>query len=186
MQPDRGNSFEALALPHLDVVYRVARRLSRNPADAEEWVQETYLRAQKAFARFDLREYGIRPWLLRILHNVFLNSRSREKLAPRAVDFQSLDRREDSPVARAELRPPELDYERLDEEVKQAIDALPTDFRTVLLLWATKEMSYQEIADVLAVPVGTIMSRLHRARQRLCDELQTYAREQRLMEPATK
>lgn len=171
-------SFEALALPHLESLYRIARRLTQNEHEAEDLVQETYLKAYRAFASYEARAFGIKPWLLRILHNTFLNRLSREKRAPRAVDQQLLDQ---SSSNSASLVPPELDYEDLDEEVVRALDRLPPEFRAVLLLWATMELSYQEIADVLEVPIGTVMSRLHRARRLMIGALQAYARQRRLL-----
>lgn len=168
-------SFEAMALPHLDVVYRVARRLARNPHDAEDLVQETYLKAHKAFERFEERSFGIRPWLLRILNNTFLNRIAREKKAPTATDQQTLDQSQPGDIGDV---PPNLDYEQLDEEVKRALDELSDEFRSVLVLWATNELSYQEIAEALDLPIGTVMSRLHRARQQLSRKLSDYAREQ--------
>lgn len=176
-------SFEELALPHLDVVYGVARRLSRDEHEAEDLVQETYFRAYRAFAGFDLREFGIRPWLLKILNNTFLNRQAREKRAPKATDHVTLELAQggNEPVA-----PPELDYESLDQEVKRALEGLKPEFRTVMLLWATNELSYQEIADVLDVPIGTVMSRLHRARQQLARVLDDFARENRIAQLKTK
>lgn len=170
-------SFEALALPHLDIVYRVARRLVRNDHEAEDLVQETYFKAYRAFDSFEMREFGIRPWLLKILNNTFLNRQAREKRAPKATDQQTL---EETQASDAAVVPLELDFENIDEEVKQAIDELAPEFRTVLLMWATSEFSYQEIADALGVPIGTVMSRLHRARQQLMRALSTYASQQRL------
>lgn len=171
-------SFEALALPHLESLYRIARRLTQNEHEAEDLVQETYLKAYRAFASYEARAFGIKPWLLRILHNTFLNRLARERRAPRAVDQQLLDQ---SSSNSASLVPPELDYEDLDEEVVRALDRLPPEFRAVLLLWATMELSYQEIADVLEVPIGTVMSRLHRARRLMIGALQAYARQRRLL-----
>jgi RNA polymerase sigma-70 factor (ECF subfamily) len=170
-------SFEDLALPHLDVVYRVARRLSGSEHEAEDLVQETYLKAYRAFANFEVRSYGVRPWLLKILNNTFLNRRAREKRAPKSTDQQTL---EETQAVDASVAPPDLDYEHLDAEVKQALDGLAPEFRSVVLLWATMELSYQEIADILDVPIGTVMSRLHRARRQLTGDLETYAREQRV------
>ncbi len=173
---DRSNAaFEALALPHLETLYRVARRLTRSDHEAEDLVQETYLKALRAFGRYEARACGIRPWLLRILNNAFLNRQARDRTAPRATEQQVLDQRPDEP-----LLPPELDYEQLDGEVKGALDALSPEFRMVLLLWATDELSYQEIAEILDVPIGTVMSRLHRARQQVIGRLREYAREHRL------
>jgi RNA polymerase sigma-70 factor (ECF subfamily) len=170
-------SFERLALPHLDTVYRVARRLTRHDHEAEDLVQETYLKAYKAFETFEVREFGIKPWLLKILNNTFLNRVARDKRAPKAIDQHTL---EQTPATDEHIAPPELDYENLDEEVKRALDLLPPEFRSVLLLWATMEMSYQEIADTLDLPIGTVMSRLHRARQRLAATLEEFAREHRI------
>ncbi len=181
MRADGDNSFETLALPHLDTVYRVALRLARNEHEAEDLAQETYLKAYKAFGRFEMREHGIRPWLLRILHNTFLNRVSRSKRAPRATDQQSLDQVHSEVLDRAQtLEPPMLDYENLDSEVKEALGRLSPDFRLVLSLWATMDFSYKQIAEILDVPIGTVMSRLHRARQQLVSELRDYARENRL------
>lgn len=187
MRAGEEKSFEELALPHLEMVYRVALRLTRSEHDAEDLVQETYLKAYKAFSRFEMREVGIRPWLLRILHNAFLNRVTRQKRAPKATDQQTLDQvyAADTPYSTL-LGPPALDYENLDSEVKAAMDRLAPDFRVVLTLWATLEFSYQEIADILNVPIGTVMSRLHRARQQLLRDLDDYAREHRLTVGARK
>jgi RNA polymerase sigma-70 factor, ECF subfamily len=175
-------SFEALALPQVESVYRVARRLTRNEHEAEDLVQETYLKAFRAFARYEAREFGIKPWLLKILNNTFLNSRAREKKAPKATDQQTLD---ESQAAGIDAVLPELDYENLDEEVKHALDALSPEFRSVILLWATMEFSYQELAEILDVPIGTVMSRLHRARRQLATALAEFARANRMPQPKT-
>lgn len=174
-------SFEAVAVPHLEAVYRVARRLTRDDHEAEDLVQETYLKAFRAYATFQMREFGIRPWLLKILSNTFLNRRARDANAPRATDQQVLDAMATTPDATAHVAPPVLDYENLDEEVKQAMNGLPPEFRAVLSLWATMEYSYQEIADILDVPIGTVMSRLYRARQQLATSLQDFAQRNGLL-----
>ncbi len=173
-------SFEEVALPHLDAVYRFARRLCRDEHEAEDIVQETFLKAHKAFGSFELRDYGIKPWLLKILHNTFLNHRSREKRQPTPTDQQAFEQMREA-SEESIIGTFELDFERLDEEVKQAVDHLSEDFRSVVLLWATMEFSYQEIAEILGVPVGTVMSRLHRARQQLMRILTDYAQENRLL-----
>lgn len=172
-------SFEALALPHLEAVYRLARRLGRNEQEAEDLVQEAYLKAYKAFGGFEMREFGIKPWLLKILHNTFLNRQAREIRAPRATDQQSLELYQAADND-GQIGPPDLDYERLDDEVKHAVDGLAPEFRSVLLLWATMELSYKEIADALTVPIGTVMSRLHRARQQLAKALGEFAKKNRI------
>ena len=177
------NAFERLALPHLDTLYRVARRLTRNEHEAEDLVQETYLKAYAAFGRFEVREFGIRPWLLKILNNTFLNRATRDKKNPKATDQQTLDQ---TPAADVYAAPPELDYEKLDGEVKQALEHLSPEFRAVIVLWATNELSYQEIAASLDVPIGTVMSRLHRARQQLVSTLRDFARENRIPQGKTR
>lgn len=171
--------FARLALPHTDAVFRVARRLCNSDHEAEDLVQETYLKALKGFAEFELRNFGIKPWLLRILHNTFLNRRARDQRAPRATDPAALH----AVAVESDRHTPELaslDLDRLDEEVKQAMDELSDEFRIVLILWASMELSYQEIADTLDVPIGTVMSRLHRAKRQMIERLAEYAKGQRL------
>ncbi len=175
------SSFEAVALPHADAVYRVARRLTKDQHEAEDLVQETFLKAYQAFARFEMREFGIRPWLMRILHNTFLNRRVRESRFGRKLEAAELEHFEEPAGSSAAADAiGGLDFDRLDAEVRYAIERLPDSFRVVLLLWATMEYSYEEIAGILDVPMGTVMSRLHRARQRLSQELKEYARANRL------
>lgn len=176
------NSFEALALPHVEAVYRLARRLTSHEHEAEDLVQEVFLRAWQAFGEFEMREFGIRPWLFKITNNAFLNRRAKERNAPRATDASQLEQnfelgRTDGAVL------PALDYDHLDDEVKAAVNGLAPEFRTVLLLWATMELSYREISDILSVPIGTVMSRLHRARAQLSQALGRFAREHRLIAP---
>lgn len=181
MRADGERSFEELAVPHLDTVYRVAYRLTRDGHDAEDLVQETYLKACKAFGRFEMREFGIRPWLIRILHNTFLNRLAREKKAPRATDHQTLEQIHGTDGSSVGvMSPPALDYENLDAEVKEALDRLAPEFHVVLTMWGTMEFTYREIAEILSLPIGTVMSRLHRARQQLLRELEGYVRENRL------
>ena len=179
-KPD-GKSFEELAVPHMETVYRVALRWCGDRHEAEDLVQDTYLKAYKAFDRFEMREFGIRPWLLRILHNTFLNRVSRQNRAPKATEQQVLEQVEEMGNSGESLTaPPALDYEKLDGEVKSALERLAPEFREALTLWSTMDLSYQEIADILEVPIGTVMSRLHRARQQMARELEEYARKSRL------
>lgn len=170
--------FEQLALAEIDMVYRLARRLSRDHAKAEDLVQETYLRALKARNSFNLQQYGIRPWLLRILYNLHVTQGQRNQRQPALVDGEILD------AAGGEDHDLPLDpksWENMDERLVNALDALPDDYKTVLLLWAVEDFSYKEIADALNVPIGTVMSRLHRARQRLGEQLHNYAVEERII-----
>lgn len=164
MHPSIGD-FERLALEHIDMVDRVARTLTRNPAEADDLVQETYLRALQAWENFDLRSYGIRPWLLRILHNLHITRSTREARQPMAMATEQLQTHPDPAQAAANPWQP-------TEDLDKAMDRLPVELRTALTLWAVEELSYQEIADVVGVPIGTVMSRLHRARHRLRADLQ--------------
>ncbi len=180
MPKDKGSGqFEAVVLCHLDLVYRIARTLSRDSHEAEDLVQETFLRAHSAFDRFDLREYGAKPWLLKILHNVFFTRRGQSKRAPSLLDDVSFDdfaaeiEREDLPV----LEGGQVDWEHFDEELKRAVESLSPEYRSVLMLWSLGDLSYKEIAQVLDCALGTVMSRLYRARQLLSTGLSDYARQ---------
>jgi RNA polymerase sigma-70 factor (ECF subfamily) len=164
--------FEALALEQLDLLYRVARRLARDPQRAEDLVQETYVRAIRSWASFDLQDHGIRPWLLRIMHNLHYSRADRDRKQPLAVEQEHLD------AASATESPDleRLDLDRLDQQLVRALDQLPAEYQTVLMLWAIDGLSYKEIAEAVGIPIGTVMSRLHRARQRLSEQLRDYAK----------
>ena len=166
------DEFVRLAMQEIDSVDRVAQSVSRDSADAADLVQETYLRALRAHDSFDLQQFGIRPWLLRILHNTHLNRVKRERRQPLALESQVLDAQPDVP---ANEQVPAFDGEFKDDELNAALDQLPPDLRTILILWAVDEMSYREMAHVLEVPIGTVMSRIHRARQRLYELLPKYS-----------
>jgi RNA polymerase sigma-70 factor (ECF subfamily) len=165
--------FEKLALEQIDMLYRIARRLTRDPGRAEDLVQETYLRALRGRDKFDLQQYGIRPWLLRIMHNQHVTRAERESRQPAAMEEEHLDKTSPAPIDSLPLDP--TSFEGMDEHLVKAIHQLPAEYQTVLILWAVDELSYKEIADALGVPIGTIMSRLHRARQKLSEQLRDYA-----------
>ena len=166
------DDFLRLAMEQLDAVDRVARSLARDGATADDLVQETYLRAMRAHEPFNLHEFGIRPWLLRILHNTHINREKRERRQPRAMEANALEASA-SPVESTPLTPPPpLQRGSFDdEELNAALDQLPADLRTILILWAVDELSYKEMAHVLEIPIGTVMSRVYRARQKLHDLL---------------
>lgn len=168
-------SFEKLALEQLDMLYRMARRLARDPNKAEDLVQETYLRAIKSWDSFDLQQYGIRPWLVRIMHNLYVSRSQREQRQPSATAPENLDLVQD----RAESLPLNpASFEGMDQRMVKALGQLPPEYQAVMLLWAVEGFSYKEIADAVGVPIGTVMSRLHRARQRLGEQLRDLAKEQ--------
>jgi RNA polymerase sigma-70 factor (ECF subfamily) len=168
-------SFEAEALACLDALYRTALRLTRVPADAEDLVQETYLKAFRAADRFEPGT-NMRAWLFTILHNTARNrvrDRARDTVA---IDSEAVDRAADTPSpASASLGPetPEslLLRDTLDPELQAAIDALPDAFRQAVWLRDVEEFSYAEIAKMLDIPVGTVMSRISRGRHLLYERL---------------
>jgi RNA polymerase sigma-70 factor (ECF subfamily) len=168
------DQFEKLALEHLDLLYRIARRLSHDSASAEDLVQETYLRALKARDNFDLQEFGIRPWLVRIMHNLHFSRSDRERRQPKGISEEQLDSAE-APVDVAAGAA--CNWDGMDERLVRSVAGLPPEYQSVLMLWAVDELSYKEISVALDVPIGTVMSRLYRARQRLAEQLSDLARQ---------
>lgn len=165
---DAAARFEQYVVPELEVLYRVARSLSRGDADAEDLVQETVLRAYRAIERFDGR-YP-RAWLLTIMRNANIN-RARKKrpdlLSDPDLTFEQTEGENDQ-----DQRPEALIVEPVFEAViEDAYRSLPDSFRQVVDLVDLNGLPYQEAADLLDIPVGTVMSRLHRARKRMRDQL---------------
>jgi RNA polymerase sigma-70 factor (ECF subfamily) len=164
----QSDSFEDLAMPLFDQLYNFAHWLTQNREEAEDLVQETYTKALKGFSAFQLGT-NFRAWMYRILRNTFLTSRT----GLRATMTVPLDPEDDGPELAVEPETPETIFlERSNSNLLQsAIDELPVHFREVILLCEVEEMSYQEIAETLSVPIGTVMSRLSRARRMLRDRL---------------
>lgn len=176
--------FETLALEHLDAVYRMALHLTRRPDAAEDLVQEVYARAFRpnTVERFvDMSadddptsgSGGMRSWLFAITHNVFYSKVKKDARRPTAVGEFYAEEGNETPPDEA---PPawsraQLDWEHVDDRLKKAIDELKDDYREVLLMWGVDGLKYREIAEILGVPIGTVMSRLHRARKLLADRL---------------
>jgi len=154
--------FEELAMPLFDSLYNFARWLVRNQSDAEDLVQETYRKALHSFASFRPGT-NFRGWIFRILKNSFLSSRSGLKLKM-TVAMES--EQDGSELAAERVTPETILIERSNRQlVQRAIDELPAHYREVLLLCEVEEMSYQQIAEILSIPIGTVMSRLARARR---------------------
>lgn len=173
--------FEKLALEQTDLLYRLARRLTHNTSQAEDLVQETFLRALKAREGFKLEAYGIRPWLVRILHNLHFSRSGREKKQPKAYEESALDASTPTSAGPSIGIPIDLSsFDAMDERLVRALNDLPEEYKEVLLLWAVEGFSYKEISDSLDIPMGTVMSRLHRARQRLSEQLKDLAQEERI------
>lgn len=171
--------FEKRALEHVDAVYRMAYHLARKSEEAEEIVQEVYLRAMRprTIERFEDNSAegggGIRAWLFAITHNVFYTRIKKQKRDPMQVEAFFGEAADATPPDEA---PPHWDgapieWEHVDETLKAAIDDLRPEYREVLLMWGVEGLKYREIAEILDVPIGTVMSRLHRARKILADGL---------------
>jgi RNA polymerase sigma factor (sigma-70 family) len=161
-------SFEDLAMPLLNSLHNFARWIARNPNDAEDLVQETYLKALRGFASFQPGT-NFRAWMFQILRNTFWSSRSKlDRRMTVAVDLEG-----EGPALVVEKETPEtVLMKRSDSRlVQNAIDNLPVHHREVLLLCEVEEMSYREIAEILSIPTGTVMSRLSRARKAVRESL---------------
>ena len=178
--------FERDVLPLLPSLYGAALRLTRNPSDAEDLVQEAYLRAYRGFGSFQ-EGTNLRAWMYRILTNTFINSYRKKQREPVTVsvgdedveDWYLYDRLGESGVessAESEV------LERIpDEDVQRALEDLPESFRMAVLLADVEGFSYKEIAEILAIPIGTVMSRLHRGRKALQKALWETVRERGLV-----
>ena len=164
----QSDSFEELAMPLFDQLYNFAHWLTQNREEAEDLVQETYVKALKGFSSFQPGT-NFRAWMYRILRNTFLTSRT----GLRAASTVPLDVEADGPEVAVEHDNPETILMRLTDSkaLQSAIDGLPIHHREILLLCEVEEMSYQEIAETLCIPIGTVMSRLSRARKTLRDVL---------------
>lgn len=189
------STFAEQAMPLMGSLYSAAMRMTRNPADAEDLVQETYLRAYRGFGGFQ-QGTNLKAWLYRILTNTFINMYRAKKRRPDETD---LDEVEDLYLYRrlGGLEAATMGRSAEDElmdwfteaEIKDALEDLPEQFRMAVLLADVEGFSYKEIAEILDVPIGTVMSRLHRGRTRLQKRLYEFAVQRgladRLPEPAT-
>jgi RNA polymerase sigma-70 factor (ECF subfamily) len=161
--------FIAEALSYVDGLYGAALRLTRRPADAEDLVQDTYLKAFRSSAQFE-RGTNLKAWLFTILHNTFLNQRRQAGRSPVDVDSEAVEQA-------ADLRPSQQTPEQLltratlDADLQAALDSLPPAFRQAVWLRDVEEFSYAEIAQITQVPIGTVMSRISRGRRMLYERI---------------
>lgn len=181
MSETREETFRREALPEMDAVYRFALRLAGNPPEAEDLVQETFLRAWRSWEQYTPGT-NCKSWLFTICRNVFLRQQERGKrhdeiLSEQASDDPDRLSRENPVFAASKDSDPEGDFFReiVDDDVLEAIDELPEDYRMAVVLSDLEGMAYREIADMLEIPVGTVKSRLFRGRRILQQRLYEYA-----------
>ena len=169
--------FEKKPLPHMDALFNFALRMTGDRDEADDLVQETYLKAFRFFDKFE-RGTNCKAWLFRIMKNTFINSYRKSTKEPDKVDYEEVENFYEnikpSSTDSAHLEK-EMYDNLLDDELSNAIASLPEDFRTVIILCDIEGFSYDEIADFVDVPVGTVRSRLHRARKMLFTKLYNYA-----------
>lgn len=177
IKKQRDEIFEKEFLPQMDALYNFAFHLTYNEDDANDLVQETFL---KSYRFIDSYQQGTnaKAWLFKILKNGFINDYRRKSKRPMQVDFDPLvnysDTDDDSSVQIVDLRQ-KMFQGLVGDEVTRALNDLPVDFRTVILLCDIEEFSYEEIAKIIDIPIGTVRSRLHRARNLLKEKLREYA-----------
>jgi len=172
--------FNSTEMPYYNQLYKTALRMTRSVADTEDLIQETYLKAYRYYAGFE-EGTNLKAWLFRIMKNNFINTYRKKKSQPRHVELDEL-RDSGDELSAADLRlgdaGPEVDAvsDEMDADVARAINALPHDYKMALLLVDIQGHSYQEVADLLAVPVGTVMSRLYRGRSKIEKALLTFGK----------
>lgn len=177
---DLGALFESQAIPFMDQLYAAAMRMTRNPADAADLVQETFVKAFAAFGRFE-QGTNVKAWLYRILTNTFINLYRKNQRNPYQGTIDDLeDWQMGGAVSATATVTRSAEAEAIDHlpdsAVKDALQSIPEDFRLAVYLADVEGFAYQEIADIMKTPVGTVMSRLHRGRRMLRERLGSYAR----------
>lgn len=171
--------FEREAIPHMDALYNFALKMTGDSDDADDLIQETYLKAFRFFDKFE-RGTNCKAWLFRILRNTYINTYRKNKKEPDRVDYDEIENFYENiktPSSNNSHLEKDIYDNLLDDELSEAIASLPEDFRTVIILCDIEGYSYEEIADFVDVPVGTVRSRLHRARKMMFTKLHKYASE---------
>lgn len=175
---EKQQEFEREALPHMNLLYNYGLRMTNNAADADDLVQETYLKAYRFWDKYE-KGTNIRAWLFRILKNSYINRYRKESKEPDTVDYDEVKNFYNS-IRDESADPNDLQEalfgNLLDDDVANAIAALPDDFRTVVILCDIEGLTYEEIAEFVDCPLGTVRSRLHRGRKLLRAKLMEYAK----------
>ena len=174
---EKGKIFDKEFLPHIDSMYNFAYRLTFDEDDAKDLVQETYLKAFRFINSFE-QGTNAKAWLFRILKNSFINDFRKRSKEPSKVDYQEVEtfyNSEDTDVSVTTDLRVETVQDMIGDEVSNALNALAVDFRTVIILCDLEGFTYEEMAKILDIPIGTVRSRLHRARNLLKEKLQSYA-----------
>lgn len=176
--PANHQEFEREAVPHMNILHNYALRMTGNPDDANDLVQETYLKAYRFWDKYE-KGTNIRAWLFRIMKNSYINRYRKETKEPNTVDYNDIQNFYNT-IRYASSDPNDLEEKifggLLGDDVARAIESLPEDFRTVVILCDIEELSYEEIAEFVDCPIGTIRSRLHRGRKMLRAKLFEYAK----------
>lgn len=171
-------SFEGEALPHMDALYRTALRLTKNPTDAEDLVQEAFVKAYRFWDKFELGS-NCRAWLFKIMTNIFINQYRSKSRSPMTANIDDIDDNflyGQLATVDGSIDPEGALFAKIfDDDVKKAIENLPDDFRLVVVLSFLEGFSYQEIAEIADLQLGTVKSRLHRGRKLLQKQLWDYA-----------
>ncbi|MEX0811545.1 MAG: sigma-70 family RNA polymerase sigma factor [Chitinophagales bacterium] len=171
--------FEKEFFPHIDALYNFAFHLTYNEDDANDLVQETYLKAYRFSHSYD-EGTNAKAWLFKILKNAFINEYRKKSKRPTRVDYEDIihyhDKEDDKKGSDSQDMRQDYFQDMLGDEVTRAINVLPVDFKTVILLCDIEGFTYEEIAKIIDIPIGTVRSRLHRARNMLKDHLMEYAK----------
>lgn len=169
----KSERFEQVALAHIDSLYRSALYMSKNESDAQDLVQDTYLKAYRFFDKFK-QGTNCRAWLFKILRNTFINAVNRDRTPQKIIELSEIKDHEMESLSDAS--PEDLVFgELFDDDIVAVMDRLPDEFRTAVMLADVEGLSYKEIADVMNCPMGTVMSRIHRSRKLLKGRLRDYA-----------
>lgn len=176
-QPKSTIEFESEAIPHMDALYNFAIKMTGDSDDASDLLQETYLKAFRFWEHFE-KGTNCKAWLFRVMKNTFINTYRKKKKEPLKVDYEEIENFYEN-IKHSSTNNTHLEkdiYDNLlDDELSSAISSLPEDFRTVIILCDIERYTYEEIADFVDIPVGTVRSRLHRARKMLFTKLYKYA-----------